>query len=117
MEGTGTHDEALFRYLVERLETETWLGLGKIVNPATGQAERHLDFAKLAIDVLGMLERKTEGHRTEGETKLIRTTLTTLRLNYVEEASKPDPPGSSAGSEGAGSETSASPQSPEGEGD
>jgi hypothetical protein len=89
MEGTGPHDEALFRYLVGRLETEAWLGLGKIVNPATGKAERQLELAKLSIDVLAMIERKTESFRNEAESKLIRGTLTTLRLNYVEEASKP----------------------------
>ena len=91
MEGTGSRDEALFEYLVGRLETETWLGLGKIVNPATGTAERHLEFAKLAIDVLAMLDRKTEGRRSEAESKRLRGTLTMLRLNYVEEASRPEP--------------------------
>jgi len=104
MEGTGLHDEALFRYLVERLETEAWLGLGKILNPATGKPERQLEFAKLAIDVLGMIERKTEGHRSDDETKLVRNALTTLRLNYVDEVSKPAPVEPSGTAGGADSE-------------
>ena len=89
MENTGLHDEALFDYLVGRFETETWFALGKIVNPATGQSERHLEMAKLAIDVLAMLERKTEGHLTEAQLRRLKNALTTLRLNYVEEMSKP----------------------------
>ncbi len=90
MEGTGLHDEALFEYLIGRFETETWFALGKIVNPATGQPERRLELAKLAIDVLGMLERRTDGRRSDAESRRLRSTLMTLRMNYVEEMSKPE---------------------------
>jgi hypothetical protein len=101
MSEMDTHDAALFDFLVTRFETEGWLLLGKIANPATGNAERHLDAAKVVIDLLGMLERKTEGHRSEEESRRLRGALTTLRLNYVEELARPDA-GSAAGGTGEG---------------
>ncbi|HHI67866.1 MAG TPA: DUF1844 domain-containing protein, partial [Planctomycetes bacterium] len=40
--------------------------------------------AQYFIDLLGMLEKKTEGNRTEGEDRFLKDVLVQLRLAYVE---------------------------------
>jgi hypothetical protein len=65
--------------------------LGKLANPMTGKAEKNLPAARLFIDTLEMLERKTQGNLTADETKVLHATLTDLRLMYVEESKTPAP--------------------------
>lgn len=60
--------------------------LGKVANPVTGEVEKNLEAAKFTIDLLESLERKTEGNRSDEEDKLLRETLTNLRLNFVDES-------------------------------
>lgn len=61
--------------------------MGKLINPATGRTETNLEAARLMIDLLEMLERKTRGNLSDDERRQLRETLTMLRLNYVETAS------------------------------
>lgn len=81
----------LIPYLVEMFRYQAWLGLGKIANPISGSVERDLNMAKAMIDLLGELEERTEGHRSQDETLLVQGTVTDLRLNYMDEMRKPDP--------------------------
>jgi hypothetical protein len=80
----------LIPYLVEMFRYQAWLGLGKIANPISGTVERDLNMAKAMIDLLGELEERTEGHRSQDETLLVQGTVTDLRLNYVDEMRKPE---------------------------
>jgi hypothetical protein len=91
-----------FLLLVEEYRMAAWIGLGKLKNPASGEAERNLDLARHAIDILGMLEVKTRGNRDEVEERLLRQALADLRINYVEELKTPEPaaPSTPAAAEG-----------------
>ena len=81
-------DQLLFMMLVQQHEQIGMMGLGKQKNPATDKIEKDLSSAKYAIDTLSMLERMTKGN-LGGELKSYLTnTLSTLRMNYVEEKSK-----------------------------
>jgi len=80
---------ALFMQLVLTFHTAAWQQMGKMVNPMTGKAERNLELSKNSIDMLGMIENKTEGNLTDEEAKFLRQILTELRMNYVEESKKP----------------------------
>jgi Domain of unknown function (DUF1844) len=91
-----------FLLLVEEYRTAAWIGLGKLKNPATGAAERNLDLARHAIDVLGMIEVKTRGNRDDAEERFLRQALADLRINYVEELKVPPPPADSGGAGGPG---------------
>ncbi len=52
---------------------------------ATGPArEIHLNQARELIDLLGVLEEKTKGNLTPAESELLRQTLYTLRLRFVD---------------------------------
>ena len=64
--------------------------LGKTPHPETGQTVRDLDAAKLFIDQLEMLEVKTKGNLSAEESNLLKQTLMTLRLGFVEAANAPD---------------------------
>jgi hypothetical protein len=104
---------ALFGALVTSYASQAMVCLGKLANPATGEVERDLEHASVLIDMLQMLEAKTEGNRTDDETSMLRQSLSMLRLNYVDEVQRPapatagpsgsDPEGSSAGAGGPGS--------------
>ena len=84
---TGT----LIPYLVEMFRIQAWVSLGKVMHPATGKLERDLPGARLMIDLLAELETRTEGNRSTDETRLLRGTLTELRLNFLEEMKRPVP--------------------------
>ncbi|MCX5801765.1 MAG: DUF1844 domain-containing protein [Candidatus Eisenbacteria bacterium] len=81
-------NEALFMGLVINLQSTAMIALGKLISPLTQKIERNLDQARFTIDMLGMLEDKTNGNRTEEETRTLRTALTELRMNYLDEVEK-----------------------------
>ena len=80
------NNDPLFLQLVLSLSTGALQHLGKLVNPATGKPEIELGAAQAVIDMLDMLEAKTKGNRTKDEEKMLRDTITTLKLNFVEVA-------------------------------
>src|SRR5206468_332028 len=89
----GSREDTLrFLDIVSLFSTQAMIGLGKIVNPATGKAEKNLPAARLFIDTLEMLDRKTRGNLNNDETKLLQATLTDLRLMFVEESKSPAEP-------------------------
>ena len=85
-------DTRRFLDLVSLFGTQALMALGKLANPATNKAEKNLDAARLFIDLLEMVERKTTGNLTPDETKILKATLTDLRLMFVEESNTPAEP-------------------------
>jgi hypothetical protein len=84
-----TSQEAGYFYqLILMFETAALQQLGKLINPLTGKVEKDLEQAKFSIDMLGMLEEKTEGNLTSEEKSYLQRVLAQLRLNYVEELKK-----------------------------
>jgi len=82
---------ALFGALVQSYTSQALVCLGKMANPMTGEQERDLDQASMLIDMLQMLEARTEGNLTPEESSMMQQSLSMLRLNYVEEKNKPAP--------------------------
>jgi len=78
-----------FYQLVLSLQAAAWQQMGKVSSPLTGKMERNLEQAKASIDLLEMLQRKTEGNLSSEEKKLLDHVLYELRMNYVDEAKKP----------------------------
>ena len=88
----GSREDTLrFLDMVGLFGSQAMICLGKLANPMTGKAEKNLPAARLFIDTLEMLERKTQGNLTADETKVLHATLTDLRLMYVEESKTPAP--------------------------
>ena len=97
-ENTAPATDPMFIQLIASLSATALQQLGKLVNPATGKAETHLEGARFSIDMVETLERKTRGQLSDEEQRLVSETLTLLRLNYVETAaSAPAQPPPSAG--------------------
>ena len=81
--------KAMFMQLVIMLSSSAMQYLGKIINPMTGKTELNLEAAQATIDMVEMLEAKSKGNLDRDEERMIKTTLTTLRMNYVETAAIP----------------------------
>ncbi len=82
----------MFAHLVATFQMGAWQALGKLKNPMTDRVERDLAAARSAIDLLEMLHQKTKGNLEPDEARLLEGALRDLRLNYVDEARKPESP-------------------------
>jgi len=58
--------------------------LGKTPHPETGKTVCDLEAARLFIDMLEMLEFKTKGNLTQEEAGLLKQSLMSLRMAFVE---------------------------------
>ena len=84
-------NQALFVQLVSMFYTAAMQQMGKLINPITQKIERDLDQAKISIDILGMLEGRTQGNLSDDEQRFLEHALFELRMNYLDEARKPAP--------------------------
>jgi hypothetical protein len=80
------YHEARFLALISGLAGNAMQHLGKVMNPLTGQIERNLDLARETIDLLRMLREKTKGNLSDREKRSLDALLSSLQLNYVDEA-------------------------------
>ena len=58
--------------------------LGKVEDPSSGQKRLDLGLAKHTIDMMAMLQQKTQGNLSGDEDNLLKALLSELRLAYVE---------------------------------
>jgi len=77
--------EINFATFIFSLNSSVLVHLGLINDPATGKKVKNLAIAKQTIDILGMLEEKTEGNLTEDEESMLKNILYDLRMIYVKE--------------------------------
>ena len=87
-QATGTRPLDFSTFLLS-LGTSALVQLGEAPAPGMGGIEQDLEGARQTIDILGMLDTKTAGNRTDAESNLLRNLLRDLRLRYVQ-ASSPD---------------------------
>jgi hypothetical protein len=80
-----SRDEILFMQIVATFQFAAMQQMGKLANPVSGEIERDLDQARMSIDIVRMLQRKTEGHRSPRESELLDKILFELQMNYVDE--------------------------------
>ncbi len=72
------------------------IALGKLENPITKTTSVELEEVKGIIELLELIEEKTKGNLNSEELRTLSMLLSTLRMNFVEEAKKDDkgsPPG------------------------
>ena len=79
--------EINFPTFVASLNASALLHLGVIEDPASGQKTKNLPMAKQTIDILSMLESKTEGNLTKEEENMLKNILYDLRILFVKEKS------------------------------
>lgn len=65
------------------LSTSALVQLGEIPDPFTKKKGKDLAAAQQTIDLLGLLERKTQGNLDEDEKKTLEAVLYDLRMRYL----------------------------------
>jgi hypothetical protein len=75
-----------FSTFVVSLSSSALIHLGVVADPMTGEQNKDLAIAKQTIDMLGMLQEKTQGNLTNEESQLMESMLYDLRMRYVAES-------------------------------
>ena len=113
-------DAVRFVQLVAMFQMAAMQAMGKLINPVTEEVELDLDQARGSIEMLEMLQRRTEGNRTAEETELFEKILFELRMNFVDESRREAEGSDVAGAEDdadeAGADADAEGDGPDGEG-
>ena len=78
----------MFISLVSSLGSQVWIQMGKMKNPTTDKFERNLEAASMSIDMLAMLKEKSSGNLSDEENSLLVSTLSDIRMNFVQESGK-----------------------------
>jgi len=73
-----------FATFVISLGDSALIHLGTIPHPATGEPKPDMQAARQTIDILGILDEKTQGNLTEEEQKLMSNLLYTLRMQWIQ---------------------------------
>ncbi|GEM_PF-2604564 len=73
-----------FRLFIEGFVGQALVALGKIPHPVTGETSVELPWARYFIDILGMLEEKTQGNLDKELASLLESRLTMLRMTFVD---------------------------------
>jgi hypothetical protein len=93
---------AMFASMVIQNSNMAMIFLGQAPNPQSGETVQDLENARYFIDQMEMIEAKTKGNLTKQEEALLKQSLTSLRLAFVEAVENPQPAkGEKAGAEGA----------------
>jgi hypothetical protein len=79
----GPLPPANLSFLISTLYLQGMMGMGLVPNPITNKPSVELLRAKHAIDMLAMLQEKTQGNRTQDETEDLDAALHELRLTFV----------------------------------
>lgn len=75
-----------FNTFILSLASSVQISLGVIPHPVTQQTHMDLTHAKQTIDILGLLEEKTNGNLQPDESGLLKNILFQLRMQYVEKS-------------------------------
>ena len=70
------------------LRNLAWLRMGMVANPMTGEIERDLGQAQMAIDTVGFLADQLEPHVAPEERLPLKAMVSDLRLNFVEQSKR-----------------------------
>ena len=75
-----------FNTFVLSLSSSVLVHLGEINDPASGQPSQDLDMARHTIDMLDMLEKKTQGNLNPDEERLLKNILFEMRMKFIQKA-------------------------------
>lgn len=89
LENAGSTDQADlpnidFTTFVLSLSHSALVNLGDAPSPVDGRRDENLPMARQTIDLLALLEQKTNGNLTGEEERVLQQALYDLRLRYVE---------------------------------
>jgi hypothetical protein len=76
--------KAYFIQLVLMLSGSALQQMGKLIDPQSKKTEVNIEAAQATIDLLDMIETKTKGNLDKEEERMLRDTLMSLKMNFVE---------------------------------
>jgi uncharacterized protein DUF1844 len=79
----------LFAQMILQQSNMAMMFMGKVAHPESGKVVQDMEAARLFIDQLEMLEAKTRGNLTKEEAALLKQTLMSLRLTFVDAIETP----------------------------
>jgi PIN domain nuclease of toxin-antitoxin system len=79
----------LFFSLIYTFQMQAMMQMGKLKNPMTEKVEKDMDAASMSIDMIEMLNSKTQNNLNDDEKRFVTQVLSDLKLNFVEESKKP----------------------------
>jgi hypothetical protein len=82
---------ALFAQMIVQQANMAMILLGKTPHPQTGRTMHDLEAARMFIDQLEMIEAKTKGNLTKEEQTLLKQSLLSLHMAFVQAAESPEP--------------------------
>jgi hypothetical protein len=68
---------------IDILHQSAWISMGLVSDPASGQIERNLSDAKIAIDCVAFLAGKLEGQMDDSTQREIKRLVSDLQVNFV----------------------------------
>lgn len=83
MTGFNKQIEASFTQFVSGFAVQVLVHLGKMSNPITKETAVDLANAKYSIDILGVLQEKTNGNLTPEEDEYLSNLLRDMRMEYI----------------------------------
>jgi len=92
-------DPASFLNFLMMLAQNAASTLGMVEHPVTHQRDVDVEAGKHWIDVLGMLQKKTDGNLTPQEKRMLEGLLADLRMQYVSLVNSPQQPRKFSGSD------------------
>ncbi|MBN1754824.1 DUF1844 domain-containing protein [bacterium] len=81
---TPENTDPLFLQLLTMLQVGAYQQLGMIANPLTNKTEVKIEVARNTIDLIEMLQNKTDGNLNEEEDQILNQLLYDLRMRYVQ---------------------------------
>jgi hypothetical protein len=81
------NEAILFMQIVMQNHQMALMSLGKMENPITKKTEINLDYARIAIETLEMLAKKTKGNLSEYEDNFLNESLRELKQIFDAENS------------------------------
>jgi hypothetical protein len=80
----NTPSTVSFSDLVLMLATMAAVHLGEVGDPVTGETHKNLPAAGQMVDLLTVVQEKTQGNLEPDESQLVDTLLYELRLKFIE---------------------------------
>ena len=81
---------SIAKWVIGIMAATAWQYMGLQVNPATGKVEKDLIQARIAVDTVVFLGDKIHPHLSEAERREIRSLISDLQVNFVQQSALPD---------------------------
>lgn len=81
--------EVSFGLFITGLMMEALIALGELEHPVTKKKESNTQHARILIDTLEMLQKKTKGNLSKDEEEAMEAMLYDLRMRFVNKVNKP----------------------------